>query len=505
MASPVTSTPSRLLLLLQLMMMAAVTMTGGDLSPSAGRRFSDLQLNLTRGDFAGPPKFKEKYFSQVVDHFSFQVHDVDTFEQRYLILDDHWTRGTGPIFFYTGNEGNIWQFAQNSLFLLELAQELHALLVFAEHRYYGASLPFGAASFQPDNMRLLTIEQALADYAILITELKKQLNASRSPVICFGGSYGGMLSAYMRIRYPNVVKGALASSAPIFSTAGIGDSWRFFHDVTEDYRRYNPACAEAVKKTFLLIQSLAEAQDYQKITDGLSLCDAISSRKDIHQLYGFVRNAFTFMAMLDYPYSTEFSGHLPANPVQVACDLLLSEEDALRGMRDAVGIFYNASGARGERACYDLYQLFVECADPTGCGLGGDSQAWDYQACTEVNLCFESNNETDMFPAMEFSERQREEYCRAKWGITPRPDWLRLQYWADGLTSASNIIFSNGDLDPWANGGVRTSLSPSLVAINMEGAAHHLDLRGSNAADPASVTKARQLEAQIIASWVGTV
>ena len=72
---------------------------------------------------SSPPKEKKftyntKWFKQPVDHYNFANEDM--FEQRYLINDTWWDHDQGPIFFYTGNEGDIEAFAQNSVCLIEL-------------------------------------------------------------------------------------------------------------------------------------------------------------------------------------------------------------------------------------------------------------------------------------------------------------------------------------------------------------------------------------------------
>jgi len=97
-----------------------------------------------------------------------------------------------------------------------LAKEYGALVLFGEHRYFGMSFPFAKdVAFKEGNNKYLTIENTLADYNDLLTFIRAKYNVQDKAVIVWGGSYGGMLAAWMRMKYPNQVQGAVASSAPI--------------------------------------------------------------------------------------------------------------------------------------------------------------------------------------------------------------------------------------------------------------------------------------------------
>ena len=59
-----------------------------------------------------PPPYDTRYFEQRLDHFN--RGDDRTFQQRYLYSNAEWN-GKGPIFVYTGNEGDIAWFYNNTV------------------------------------------------------------------------------------------------------------------------------------------------------------------------------------------------------------------------------------------------------------------------------------------------------------------------------------------------------------------------------------------------------
>nr|CCA21036.1 lysosomal ProX carboxypeptidase putative [Albugo laibachii Nc14] len=151
--------------------------------------------------------WSEEWITQRVDQFSWPSSYSRSqpplfYKQRYLINNETWDPNDpkAPTFFYTGNEASdVSLYANHTGLMWEYAAHFKALIVFAEHRFYGLSQPFNSSQLIPSHLRYRTHEQAIADYALLLESIQKRFHGDRHPVITFGGSYGGMLSAWFRI------------------------------------------------------------------------------------------------------------------------------------------------------------------------------------------------------------------------------------------------------------------------------------------------------------------
>ncbi|KAK3788791.1 hypothetical protein RRG08_029239 [Elysia crispata] len=293
--------------------------------------------------------YRTLYFDQKIDHFGFAQDQ--TFKNRYLVADQFWNQNGGPIFFYTGNEGDIELFCNSTGFMWDIAPQFNAMLVFAEHRFYGKSMPFGSESYKNKSvLNFLTSEQALADFTELISFIKSTIpGAAKSSVVAFGGSYGGMLSAWFRIKYPNIVVGSLAASAPIWQFTGITPCNSFYDVATATWARVSETCVANANKAYSTLEQIgADDAGLKFISSTFHLCDPLTSMADVYSFEDFLSEMYIDYAEGDYPYPASFLADLPAWPINEACKSLLtplSGKPLLEALSKVTNLYFNYTGA----------------------------------------------------------------------------------------------------------------------------------------------------------------
>ena len=92
--------------------------------------------------------------------------------------------------------------------------------------------------------------------------------------------------------------------------------------------------------------------------------------------------------------------------------------------------------------------------------------------------------------------------CRNTWGTSPDLSRVKLLYGDRDISEHSNIVFVNGDMDPWFGGGVLDNITDSIIALTVDHGAHNYDLLFSMKEDLPSVKEARNKEKSYIRSWI---
>jgi len=499
------------------------------------RQSSSLKLSdLKEVPYTPGQPFKTGWYKQELDHFNF--NSDQTFFMRFIYDDQYWKaddESVGPVFIYTGNEGPLEGYWDNTGFFTQtLAKELNALVVMIEHRYYGQTLPFGDDSYKVENMVWNNAEQVLVDYAIFLQNLRSANpdQLMKSAFIGFGGSYGGMLVSWLRMKYPHAIDGVLASSAAIRFYIGETDTNAFNKVVTDDYRAVDERCPVLIRRGFAILEELRTRPDtWEDLGEIFNTCDKIQTEEQELNLQSWLLNAYQYIAMGDYPYPANFIAHMPGWPVRVSCQALLDnmptsfeqfmpmQDDPmnaknralLKAMKASVDPYYNYQAK--EPRCsetlleYDFYNVYYYAPTmPKSANLS--LFAWNYTACSEEIMPVGSNGVTDMFNARIWDEDKYAEYCKNEMKVNARQNYIRYQYGGTynklDFESYSNIIFTNGNLDPWHPGGILSDVNENVYGILIDQAAHHLDLRLPHEEDPESVRQVRARETQIFRQWM---
>lgn len=459
---------------------------------------------------------KELWFEQRVDHFD--APPGRPWMQRYFVCRADLLAPEGaPILFYCGNEADVELYVNATGLMWENADALGAGLVFAEHRYFGKSLPFARGALESE-LGFLSSEQALADYATLLHRLRAD-GGRRRPAVAFGGSYGGMLAAWLRMKYPAAVDGAIAASAPILSFIGLRPAYdygSFAQGVTYDASAAgggSDACVHHVRSAWKALFAVGRsAAGRERLSDTFRLCASsrLASEADVSRLAGWLQGAMDFMAMGSFPYASSYmlngGGQLPPFPLREMCRRIDAAAPGagpggsaplLGALRDGVGVFYNYSGSpASEAGCYDL-------------GVTGnnettaDGERWDYLYCSDMLQPAARDGVADMFWPQPWELRAVVAACREKWHVEPRPEWPAVGYGGWGaLRAASNLVFTNGELDPWRGGGVTRNISDTVRSYVIQGAGHHVDLFFANPADTAPLRAVRAAQVEAVRTWI---
>jgi hypothetical protein len=489
---------------------------------------------------------EEHWFEARIDHFNYQPTTVPTFPLRYYVNQDCWNPQNGSVLFYAGNEADILQFVNNTGFMFEIAQELDSLVIFAEHRYYGLSNPFGNeyALGKGYNISFLTVEQAMQDFNTLTFHIRDKWNMTKStPFIAFGGSYGANLSMWLRLKQPNLWAGAIASSVTPLKHL-LRETNGFAKIETEVYANVSNACPDLIRQGWKELYESSETESGRiHIGKELSLCHPLEEN-GVEDVHGWISDALETMVQYGYPYPTSFYNPVPAFPFKVACEQMLDAGTGLGALKAAASIYYNYTGQAG--TCFDFDSLILSQSRRYWSRRGRHElsistisanmpthevnmditkqqtkesrrllshdmkwtetdRAWGYQTCTEVYQPMPTNGITDFEVPYQPNQTAYFEYCLQEWGVSPRPNWEEMYFMGQDISAGSNIFITNGELDPWRAAGIQTlpKGSPSSIIVRtIEHGAHHLDLRASHPLDPLSVVVVRNEEKEHIKSWI---
>ncbi|CAG9856647.1 unnamed protein product [Phyllotreta striolata] len=436
-----------------------------------------------------------RYTDMPVTHYEWQKQ-METFKLRYLVNNKYHVRG-GPIFVYLGGRGDINVYSQNTGFLFEIAAKFGALIAFIEHRYYGESLPFGNESLVIDNLRYLTTTEVLADFVQTIDVVKREalenlVSFDRHPVIAFGGGYSGSLAAWLRMKYPFLVLGAIASSAPMIYSSSVTNCECFNDVVTRTFEKYGQEqCVKTVKLGWEIIVNLSRSKlGLDFISSTWKLCKRMSSAEDVEKLLNWLNNIYVKLALNNYHYPSDFFMPLPAYPLKVFCDKLTSSffndtKGLVEYFGQALQVYTNYSG---KSVCNSL-------EEPTDYLL-------KYQECTELVMP-KCSIDTDMFINKPWVYENFALECHAKYGISGvKADWITLAYGGRNMKYASNIVFSHGEMDPYTCYGMRNNASSTVWTFDIADGSHHVDLRNPDVSDNNYILTARRHHVQAINTWL---
>jgi pimeloyl-ACP methyl ester carboxylesterase len=386
------------------------------------------------------------YYNQKLDHKS---ASTETFKQRFFVDSQYAADEKSPVFYIICGEWNCAGTGSYS-FVENVAKNMKAHLVALEHRFYGESMPTN--NLRPEKLEHLTLQAAIDDLATFQKHMMDQRGFS-GKWIAVGGSYAGTLAAFYREKHPELVVGALASSAPVLMKNAFSEYDAHIAKVIN-----KSSCGDKVREAVKLIE------------DKMSTPNGSAEVKKIFKA-SELKNDEDFLYMV----ADMLAAAVQYGRDKVFCDALKSNNDLIAGYAQGGLSVLTAMGSTP-------FEISLAVAEREEVTAQDNMRQWLWQSCREFGW-FQVANGT----GSESSRSSRidlpyhDEVCQRLYNVQMGQDGALNEEWYLPLFNpeTSKIIFSNGSNDPWltlsvVDGGTH---NPGFDLFMMEGAAHCNDLR----------------------------
>ncbi|RZF35177.1 hypothetical protein LSTR_LSTR012382 [Laodelphax striatellus] len=498
---------------------------------------------------------KAHWFNQKLDHFD--QSNNKTWKQRYYYNDDYYkvqrpAYDQLPMFLMIGGEAGIQGGWVNGGFWWEVGRDYRALFIYVEHRFYGKSQPTDDMS--DENLKYLSSKQALADLDYFIDGMKKKFKMTdKNKVVVFGGSYSGALAAWVRLKYPEQVFIAHASSAPV---EAIVDFTGYNKVSYQSLAAWDPQCASTVQsvaekqaewmqtdegleklsQTFgtclklttsepLNVQSFFQFQvavigniiqyngtgDAQNIPD---ICNAVADA-NVTMMLSKVCRIGTSSQRPNQSIShlhRESSTTVPATPktfptfatqwLTRPMTMMLSQSLPNRYLKSTAKSKYQATCTGSRYTANVASEKNVTFNEKEG------SRQWLWQTCSEFGFFMSADDEDNLFAkTLPLSYYLTE--CKDVFGDTFTPEYIQQQvdatneYYGGKDYKESQTLFTQGSIDQWHDRGITESNDQQgYEAVYIDNASHCQDQNGKSDSDPPGLTEGRKKMREILQGWI---
>ena len=370
-----------------------------------------------------------------------------------------------------------------------------ALRDLLQHRFYGQSHP--TEDMAIENMKYLSSRQALEDLATFMTSMNMVYNIT-GPWVSYGGSYPGSLSAWLKLKYPHLVKGAVSSSGPLHAQLDYPEYLGVVHNALDTT---GPGCVEVISEAIYEIESIAadDEEGWANLSNMFMTCRPIDGM-NTDDVRAFAELLIDNLAgVVQYNGRQEFD-------IEAVCNIMRDGEgSALERFANLNSVSMDVNGI--ECLDHEFSSFLSLLTDISWSGGGVGWRQWFWQTCTEFGWYQTTNQPDNVFGSLlnlEFFES----WCQQAYGEAFTHAKLE-QEMIDTNTEyggfnpdVHNVIFVHGTIDPWHAMGVLEDLSDSAVAIVINGTSHCMDMFADKPGDSEVLLAAREMIKEIVLEWI---